>query len=180
MIELLLFLHILLFVFAFSFTAGTGILLDRVARSRDAKVIHTAFNAARPLSITGGIFWLLTALVGAGLAHAYGLDMATPWLVYSYIAFAVLILTGFLLHSPWQAKVAAASAAGGPELDALLQAPIHRIASGISAASVLALLYLMTAKPGEVSSAGSRPSRFCGSLPVTSSARASQFAASSR
>ena len=148
MIELLMFLHILLFVFAFTFTAGTGILLGRVAATRDAKIIHATFTAARPLSMTGGIFWLLTALVGVGLAHAYGLDMSAPWLVYSYIAFAVLILTGFLLHSPWQAKVIAASASGGGDLDALLQSPIHRIASGVSAASVLTLIYLMTAKPG--------------------------------
>jgi len=148
MIELLLFLHILLFVFSFAFTAGIGILLDRVARSRDAKTIHTAFSAARPLSTIGGIGWLLTALVGVGLAQAYGLELATPWLVYSYIAFALLILTGFLLHSPWQAKVVAASASPGPELDALLNSPIHRMASGVSAASILTLLYLMIARPG--------------------------------
>jgi hypothetical protein len=148
MTELLLFLHILLFLFAFTFTAGTSILLGRVAATRDARIIHAAFSAARPLSITGGICWLLTALAGIGLAHAYGLELTTPWLVYSYIVFAVLILTGFLLHSPWQAKVIAASASGGPELDALLQAPIHRIASGVSAVSVLILIYLMTARPG--------------------------------
>ena len=74
--------------------------------------------------------------------------MSTPWLVYSYIAFAVLILTGFLLHDPWQAKIIAAAGSGGTELNALLQSPIHRIASGVSAVSVLTLLYLMTAKPG--------------------------------
>ena len=127
MIELLLFLHILLFVFSFAFTAGTSILLDRVARTRDAKTIHAVFNAARPLSITGGIGWILTALAGAALAHAYGLELTAPWLVYSYAAFAVLILTGFLLHTPWQAKAIAASASPGPELDALLHAPIHRV-----------------------------------------------------
>jgi uncharacterized membrane protein len=148
MLELLLFFHILLFVLAFTFTAGTGILLDRVARTRDSKTIHTAFSAARPLSITGGICWLLTAMAGGALAHAYGFDMTTPWLVYSYIAFAVLFLTGGLLHSPWQAKVIAASASGGPELDTLLKAPIHRIASIISTLSVLTLLYLMTTRPG--------------------------------
>lgn len=148
MTELLLFLHILLFVFSFAFTAGISILLSRVAATRDAKTIHAAFSAAKPLSMTGGIGWILTALVGAGLAHAYGLDMATPWLVYSYITFAVMILTGFLLHRPWQTKVVAASAAGGgPELEALFNAPQHRIASGVSAASVLILLYLMTARP---------------------------------
>jgi hypothetical protein len=148
MMELLLFLHILLFVFAFTFTAGTGILLDRVARTRDTKTIHTAFKAAQPLSRAGGICWLLTAAVGAVLAHAYDFDLTAPWLIYSYVAFAVLIFTGALLHNPWQAKVIAASVSGGAQLDALLRAPIHRIASGISAASVLTLLYLMTARPG--------------------------------
>jgi uncharacterized membrane protein len=148
MIEFLLFLHILLFVFSFAFTAGVGILLDRVTRTRDAKTIHAVFSAAKPLSMTGGIGWILTALAGAALAHAYGLALTAPWLVYSYAAFAVLILTGFLLHSPWQAKVITAAASPGPALDALLQAPIHRIASGVSALSILTLIYLMTARPG--------------------------------
>jgi len=35
-----------------------------------------------------------------------------------------------------------------PELDAVLHAAIHRIASGVSAASILTLIYLMTARPG--------------------------------
>jgi len=148
MTELLLFLHILLFVFSFTFTAGVSILLGRVAATRDARIIHAAFSAARPLSRTGGICWLLTALAGMGLAHAYGLELTAPWLLYSYAAFAVLMLVGFLIHLPWQAKVIAASASGGAELDGLLQAPVHRIASGVSAASVLILVYLMTARPG--------------------------------
>jgi uncharacterized membrane protein len=147
MIEFLLFLHVLLFVFSFAFTAGIGILSDRVARTGDAKAIHAVFRAARPLSITGGIGWILTAVVGAALALAYGYELTATWLLFSYAAFAVLILAGFLLHSPWQAKVLAASAAPGPELDALLRSPIHRIASGLSAVSVLVLLYLMIARP---------------------------------
>ena len=148
MIQLLLALHILLFAFSFAFTAGAGILGDRVARTSDAKTIHAYFTAARPLSIAGGIGWLLTALVGGALAHAYGLDMTAPWLLGSYAAFAILILTGFLLHSPWQARVIAASATPGPQLQPLLQAPAHRIASILSALSVLALVFLMVARPG--------------------------------
>jgi len=148
MAEFLLVLHILLFVFSFAFTAGVSIIGNRVAGTRDAKTIHAYFSAVRPLSITGGIGWLLTAAAGGALAHAYGLDMTAPWLIYSYIAFAVLILTGFLLHNPWQAKVVAASAAPGPELDTILNAPVHRIASIVSALSVLAIVYLMTARPG--------------------------------
>ena len=147
MIEFLLFLHILLFVFSFAFIAGIGILTDRVARTGDAKAIHAVFSAARPLSITGGMGWILTAVVGAALAATYGYKLTATWLLFSYAAFGVLILSGALLHSPWQAKVLAASAAPGPELDALLRSPIHRIASGLSAVSVLVLLYLMIARP---------------------------------
>jgi hypothetical protein len=60
----------------------------------------------------------------------------------------VLILSGFLLHSPWQAKVIAASATPGPELQSLLHAPMHRIASILSALSILTLIVLMTVRPG--------------------------------
>jgi Predicted integral membrane protein (DUF2269) len=148
MTELLLFLHILLFMFSFAFTAGLSILSDRVARTGDAKTIHAVFSAARPMSIMGGIGWILTGGTGAALAGAYGLDMAAPWLLGSYAVFAVLLLIGFLLHLPWQGKVLAASASPGPELNALLHAPIHRIASAASAISVLVLIYLMTARPG--------------------------------
>jgi hypothetical protein len=135
-------------VFSFAFTAGISILLNRVARTRDAKTIHAVFSAASPLSLAGGIGWILTAVVGATLAGAYGFDMTAPWLRWSYAAFAVLILTGFLLHRPWQSKVIAASGSPGPELDALLNSPMHRVASTISAVSILILLYLMTARPG--------------------------------
>jgi uncharacterized membrane protein len=148
MTEFLLFLHILLFVFSFAFTAGISILSQRVARTRDARTIHALFRAARPLSIAGGVGWILTAATGAALAGAVGFDMRAPWLLWSYAAFAVLIFTGFLLHSPWQAKVIAASASPGPELDALLRSPVHRIASALSAISVLVLVFLMTARPG--------------------------------
>jgi hypothetical protein len=146
--QLLLALHILLFAFSFAFTAGAGILGNRIARTGDAKIIHAYFSAVRPLSIAGGIGWILTALTGGALARAFGLDMTAPWLLGSYAAFAVLILSGFLLHSPWQAKVIAASVAPGPELGQLLQAPAHRIASILSALSILALVFLMTVRPG--------------------------------
>ena len=148
MTQWLLALHILLFAFSFAFTAGAGILGNRIVGTGDAKIIHAYFSAIRPLSIAGGIGWILTALVGGALASAFGLDMAARWLLGSYAAFAVLILTGFLVHSPWQAKVVAASAAPGPELQQLLQAPRHKIASAVSALSILTLVFLMTVRPG--------------------------------
>ncbi|MBN9588299.1 MAG: hypothetical protein BGN85_05580 [Alphaproteobacteria bacterium 64-11] len=146
MSEGLLFLHLLLFMFSFAFTGGLGIYLQRIARTGDAGAIHAAFRAANPLSKAGGIGWILTGVVGGALAQAYGYDPAAPWLLCTYAIFAVLLLNGFLLHLPWQRRVLAA--APGPELDAALAAPIHKIASAVSAVSVLALIFLMTARPG--------------------------------
>ena len=151
MTDILLFLHILLFVFSFAFTAGISILLGRVAGKADPATIHAAFGAARPLSMAGGIGWVLTALVGGALAGAFQLPMNAPWLLGSYVAAAILILTGFLVHAPWQARVIAASAPAsptGPQLQALLHSPVHRIATIVSAVSVLTIVYLMVARPG--------------------------------
>jgi len=145
MVNVVLFVHIFLFVLSFAFTAGISILCDRVAASSDSHVIQMVFRAARPLSITGGIGWVLTALTGAALVSMSGSDMTAPWLLWSYAAFAVLILTGFLMHSPWQARVIAA--APGAELDAVLKAPIHRVAVVLSSLSILALILLMTLRP---------------------------------
>ncbi len=146
MIEALLFLHILLFVFSFAFTAGIGILSQKIAAKGDANLTLAVFRTAQPLSMAGGFGWIATALVGGALAAMMGHDMAATWLVWSYAAFAVLILSGFLMHAPWQAKVIATPP--GPALDALLKSPSHRIANILSAISVLAILYLMTARPG--------------------------------
>ena len=148
MTEFLLFLHILLFVFSFAFTAGLSIFSGRVIRTGDAKTIHAVFSASRPFAMAGGIGWILTGVAGAALAQNYGLDMTAPWLLGAYAAFAVLVFSGFGLHRPWHNRVIAASASPGPELDAVLRAPVHKIASAVSALCVLTLVYLMTAKPG--------------------------------
>ena len=153
MLGLLLTLHILVFVMAFAFTAGVGILSARVARLRDARVIHGVFVAARPLQWVGGIGWFVAGALGAWLAVAAGLPLDQPWLLWSYAAFAVLVVAGLGMHAPWQAKVIAASAGSTdgivtPELDGLLRSPVHPIASALSAVSFIALVYLMTAQPG--------------------------------
>jgi hypothetical protein len=148
MTQFLLFLHIVLFAFSFAFTAGFGILGGRIAGTGDARTIHAYFSMARPMSTIGGIGWILTALVGGALAGAFGFNMTAPWLLGSYAAFVVLILVGFLIHLPWQAKVIAASAGPSPDLNAVLHAPIQRIATIISAISILTIIFLMTVRPG--------------------------------
>jgi uncharacterized membrane protein len=149
MLHILLVLHLLLFMFSFAFTAGFGVLLARVSRSGDAKKIHAVFSAARPLNLAGGVGWILTALTGIALAIREGMPLSEPWLIYSYAAFAVLILNGFLVHRPQHDKVIAASANGpSPELDTLLKSPANGLAGLVSGISVIALVYLMTSRMG--------------------------------
>lgn len=149
MIRLLLVLHLLFFVFSFAFTAGSGILQARVAGSRDARLIHQVFSIARPFSLAGGIGWIVTALLGLMLAMQAGMPLGQPWLVWSYVAFAVLILVGFLFHSPHQKKMIAASANGpSPELEALLKSPAGPVGGLVSLLAVFTLVWLMTARLG--------------------------------
>ena len=145
MLHILLAAHLVLFAFSFAFTAGLGILQSRVARSGDAKKIHDVFVACRPLSMAGGIGWLVTALVGVGLAQTAGIPLDTPWLIWSYAGFAVLMGVGFGLHAPHQAHVIAASANGdSAELQAILKSPLAPVAGMISALAVIAIVWLMS------------------------------------
>jgi hypothetical protein len=153
MLGLLIALHILVISFAFAFTAGIGILSARIVRSRDVRLIQGVFAAARPLQWTGAIGWFVAAALGVAIAALARVPFDTPWLLYSYAAFAVLVIAGVVLHAPWQAKVLAIAAASPdgavtPELDRVLHAPVNPIASALSALSFIALIYLMTAQPG--------------------------------
>jgi hypothetical protein len=153
MLNLLITLHILVIAFAFAFTAGIGILSARIVRSRDVRLIQGVFATARPLQWTGAIGWFVAAALGAVIAVEAGIPLDAPWLLYSYVAFGVLVVAGVVLHAPWQAKVIAAAAASPdgtvtPELDRVLRAPVSPIASALSALSFIALVYLMTAQPG--------------------------------
>lgn len=145
-----LFVHILCFAIALMLTTGVSIALGRVAATRDPRVIAKVFAVARPLQIAGGMLWLVTGGLGAWLATRIG---PAPWLHYAYLAFAVLILTGFGVHAPWSAKVGRLAAAdagemAGPELSAAIDAPLEKVAKLVSTAAILVLIWLMVAKPG--------------------------------
>lgn len=150
MFVILLTLHIIAFAMSLALTAGTGIAAARVARGRDAKVIHAVFKAIKPLTIVGGIGWFVTGGLGAWVAAEMGASFTATWMVLTYVIFAVLVITGFFVHSPWHDRVIEASSTGmmTPTLDKLLSAPTSPVASAISALCVVALTYLMIAQPG--------------------------------
>lgn len=150
MTTIVLFAHILCFALALMLTTGVSLALARVAGTRDPRVIAKVFSVARPLQAAGGILWLVTGALGGWLAMSMG---PAPWLRYAYVAFAVLLLTGFGLHLPWSAKVRKLAAAdpgetAGPELSAAIDAPLEKVAKLISSLAILALIWLMVAKPG--------------------------------
>ena len=150
MLHILLAAHLVLFAFSLAFTAGLGILQSRVARSGDVQKIHDLFSACRPLSMTGGIGWLVTAALGLGLAQTAGYDLTASWLIWSYGLFALFLAVGFGIHAPYQAKVIAASAGGvmTPQLQHLLKAPLERAAGAASAVAVIGIVWLMTSRMG--------------------------------
>jgi hypothetical protein len=150
MATIMLFVHVLCFAAALMLTTGVSIALSRVAATRDPRVIARVFSVARPLQIGGGVMWIVTGALGGWLASTMG---PAPWLPYAYVAFAVLLLAGFGLHAPWSAKVGRLAAAdpgetAGPELSAAIDAPLEKVAKLVSSMAILALIWLMVAKPG--------------------------------
>jgi uncharacterized membrane protein len=155
MLPILLVLHIVCFGLAMSLTAGVGMLLGRIAASQDLRLIHKAFAMAAPLPKIGGALWFAAAGLGLATAVVAGLPLGAGWLIASYAAFAVLAAVGLGVHAPWQAKVvrlSAADVAAGetvrPELAAALASPLEKLATVLTLLGIIALIWLMVAKPG--------------------------------
>ena len=150
MYEILLTLHIVAFGMALALTAGASILATSAAGSTDAARVHAVYSALFPVTMIGGVLWLVTGALGFWIAADMGVPLSETWLTISFAVFAVLIVNGFVVHTRHIRGIIAASAKGvmSPELEKALGSPIGPIASAVSAIATIALVYLMVAKPG--------------------------------
>lgn len=108
--QLLLFLHISLFITAVTVSYGPLILLrlayrtGDVANLRGIALVHSRLGPATfLLYLFGGIFGALTAL-------AFGFDLLAPWLLIAYAAFAVAMLLGVTENRTWPLRLVEALA----------------------------------------------------------------------
>jgi hypothetical protein len=98
------------------------------------------------LFVTGLVFGLLAAWAGE-------LDFFQPWLIGAYIIFAIAMATGALVGGPWAVRMAAAADQSGTDAPSpALTAAIHDrrgvISTTILMLAIIAIVWLMVAKPG--------------------------------
>ena len=94
------FLHLAFLFAAVAVATGTEIIMQRVVRSGDVRTIRIIFSMAKPLGIAvpvlfsiGGVFSLIAAIeIGFGLTD--------PWLIISYVVFAIAMVAGGAVQGP--------------------------------------------------------------------------------
>ena len=153
MLELVKYLHLLTMIVAVTAAVIPGLVLLVIARRRDVAALRglaplaiSARGFAAPLFVLGAIFGL-AATVAARAAPM------RPWLIASYVAFILALLTGAILGDPWARQVgrAAVESPGdtpSPEMEAAIRDRRGTIASAVMVGSVAVLIFLAAIKPG--------------------------------
>ena len=88
------FLHIVVLFAAVAISAGTEVLLHRVAGSGDVRAIRTAFGLAKPLDRLIPGLYVIGGVFGVVAAVALDFDLLASWLVQSYVVFAIAFVVG--------------------------------------------------------------------------------------
>ena len=153
MFVLFKYLHILTMFAAVAAAFVPEIWLHAIARRGDVAALRGYMSLVErvekfipPLFVLGLVFGLLAAWAGE-------LDFLRPWLIASYIVFAIAMATGALLSGPWAARLAAAVSTSGteapsPELVAAVHDRRGVLSTAILMTTIVVLVFLMVVKPG--------------------------------
>lgn len=153
MFVLFKYLHVLTMFFAVAAALLPEVVLHVIARRGDVAglrgflpVAEKAGKATAPIFLLGLAFGLVAALAGQ-------FDLLRPWLLASYVVFAVAMATGALVSGPWAQRVGKAAFASPTDApSAELQAAVHDrrgvIASAVLMTAIVVIIFLMVAKPG--------------------------------
>lgn len=151
--ELFKYLHILTMFAAVAAAMIPEVVLHATARQGNVAGIRSVAAVAKPIGaaipilfVVGLIFGLIAAVVGS-------FDLLRPWLIASYVVFAIAMIVGATLSGPWAQRVGEAAFASPVEApSAELQAAVHdrrgTIASAILLTSIVVIIYLMVFQPG--------------------------------
>lgn len=146
------FLHIAMMFGAVASAVIPEVVLHVVANTRDTRAIVTMAGIAERIGKLVPIFFVGGAVFGLLAAWAGELDFTAPWLLATYVLFVVAMATGALFSDPWVGRLRTAAAASGDaptaELQAVIDEPRAKIASGWLMLSVVVIIALMVFKPG--------------------------------
>ena len=126
--------------------------MQRVVRSGDVRTIRIIFSMAKPLGIAVPVLLSIGGVFGLIAAIEIGFGLADPWLIISYVVFAIAMVAGGAVQGPWSEKVAKAANvspddAPSPELQRLLRDQKAKYASWILDLLILVIIYVMVVKP---------------------------------
>jgi hypothetical protein len=153
------FLHIGLMFMAVAAAVIPEVVLHLVASSRDARSILTFATVAQKIDRFAPILFVGGAVFGLLAAWSGTLDFTVPWLLATYVLFAIAMLTGIMITGPWSGRLHAAAAAavasgGAPsgqaaeELTASIDDTRSKVASAWLMTTIFVILALMVFKPG--------------------------------
>lgn len=147
------YLHILTMFAAVAAAMIPEVVLHNVARRGDVAglraivpLVGTVGKLIPILFLVGLVFGLIAAVTGE-------LDLLRPWLIASYVVFAIAMATGALLSGPWAKGVADAALASptdaySPELEAAVHDRRGLVSTAILMTAIVVIVFLMVAKPG--------------------------------
>lgn len=153
MYDLFRFLHVLTMFAAVTLAMAPELILHGVARSGNVQGIRTFSTVIGPFARLTPIVFLVGLVFGLLAAWFGGLDFFRPWLIASYIVFAIAMAVGGTLAGPWAVRVgeaafASADDAPSPELQAAVHDRRAVISSVMLSSAIVVIVFLMVVKPG--------------------------------
>ena len=147
------FLHVLTMFAAVAAALIPEVILHVMARRGDVPALRGFMPIANRLGKVIPILFVVGLVFGIIAAITGDIDLLRPWLIGSYVIFAIAMATGALLSDPWAQRLAVAafeSPLDAPSDD--LRAATHDTrgyaASAILMTSLVTIIFLMVAKPG--------------------------------
>lgn len=147
------FLHVITMFCAVASAAVPEVVLHVIARRGDV----AGLRGFMPIAMFAGriipILFVIGLVFGIVAALAGQIDLLRPWLIASYVVFAIAMATGALVSEPWGRTLAAATFASPLEApSAELTAAIHdrrgAISTTILTSAIVVIVFLMVVKPG--------------------------------
>lgn len=147
------FLHVITMFGAVAAAFVPEVWLHVIARRGDV----AGLRGYLPIAMAAGrlipILFVVGLLFGIVAALAGEIDLLRPWLIASYVLFAIAMATGALISAPWGARLGEAAFASPTDApSAELQAAIHdrrgMISTIVLMSMVVAIVFLMVVKPG--------------------------------
>jgi hypothetical protein len=151
--SILQFLHVLTMFAAVASALLGEVVLHVLGRSGSVAGIRAFMTALGPVMKLTPVLFVVGLVFGLAAAIVGGVNLLAPWLVGSYIVFAIAMAVGAMVSDPWATAVGQAaqtSPADAPsaELTAALHDRRGIISTAILMTALTVIVFLMVVKPG--------------------------------